>query len=173
MVFVVFCDFTQIAVFVHTNPRNRNICRQKLPDSSSNGILHLEIATFVVKNSRVRRQMASSHKASKSPRSSSKIVKWRFSFPNHRNRRLTTKRSSKIAVFVVTQTLGIAAFVVRNRRIRRQESYSSSHKPPDLAVFAAKNRQGFVSVIVVTETPKSGPRAQGLGFRAWGSGRLN
>ena len=170
MVFVVFCDFSQIAVFVHTNPRNRNICRQKLPDSSSNGILHLEIATFVVKNSRVRRQMASSHKASKSPRSSSKIVKWRFSFPNHRNRRLTTKRSSKIAVFVVTQTLGIAAFVVRNRRIRRQESYSSSHKPPEIAVFAVKNRQGFVSVIVVTETPEiraqsSGFRVQGLGFR--------
>ena len=82
MVLVVFGDFSQIAVFVIAQT--------------------LKIATFVVKNRKIRRQIAF------------------FSLPNHRDHHLTTKKSPNIAVFVVAQTLEIASFVVRNRRIRRQ-----------------------------------------------------
>ena len=98
-----FVDFTQVAVFVITQP-------------------------------------------SKSPHSSAGfVVKWHFSFPNPRNRRLTAKRSLKIAVFVVTRTFEIATFVVAVFVVKDSSSHSSSHKPP-----------------------KSGPTVQGLGFRASG-----
>ena len=65
MVFVIFLPFHRNRrIRRHTNPRNRHIRRQKSPDSSSNRAFQpptLEIATFVVKNRRIRRQMAFFH----------------------------------------------------------------------------------------------------------------
>ena len=88
----------------------------------------LEIARFVVKNRQVRRRMAFHFEIAHSLSKIAVFVgKLRTSFSNHRNRRLTTKRSSKSAVFVGT-------FVVKNRRVRRQ---------------------GFVAVFVVRKPPKS------------------